>query len=53
MITKRQGIGVDEAETAGATAPECVPEYAQDPPKRKRKFDFLFWKKWFENMPFL
>ena len=42
VITKRQGIGVDEAETAGATAPECVPEYAQDPPKKKRKFDFLF-----------
>ena len=53
VITKRQGIGVDEAETSGATAPECCAEHAQDPPKRKRKFDFLFRKKWLENMPFL
>ena len=53
MITKRQEIGVDEAETSGATAPECFPEHAQDPPKRKQKFDFLFRKKWLENMPFL
>ena len=52
MITKRQEIGVDEAETSGATASECFPEHAQDPPKRKRKFDFLFRKKWLENMPF-
>ena len=44
VITKRQEIGVDEAETSGATAPECFPEHAQDPPKRKRKFDFLFRK---------
>ena len=36
VITKRQEIGVDEAETSGATAPECFPEHAQDPPKRKR-----------------
>ena len=53
VITKRQEIGVDEAETSGATAPECFPEHAQDPLKRKRKFDFLFRKKWLENMSFL
>ena len=53
VITKRQEIGVDEAEKSGATAPECFPEHAQDPPKRKRKFDFLFRKKWLENMSFL
>ena len=53
VITKRQEIGVDEAEMSGATAPECFPEHAQDPPKRKRKFDFLFRKTWLENMSFL
>ena len=53
VITKKQEICVDEAETSGATAPECFPEHAQDPPKRKRKFDFLFRKKWLENMSFL
>ena len=37
VITKRQGIGVDEAETSGTTAPECCAEHAQDPPKRKRR----------------
>ena len=57
VITKRQEIGVDEAETSGATALECFPEHApehgEDPPKRKRKFDFLFRKKLLKNMSFL
>ena len=47
---KRQEIGVGEAETSGATAPECFPEHAQDPPKRNQKFDFLFRKKCLENV---